>query len=235
MKTYTITSFQDLINYFDKFNEFNWYIFRGQSDAAWELLPKAGRKEYLNKDRLGLTDTKLFSSWKRYAINFIPQKPSNDWEWYSIAQHHGLATRLLDWTKNPLVAAFFAVNGNYEKDAAIYTFKIKGFVDNKDYETPFDVKEFAVYYPYGLSSRIILQRGLFSISDKPNFPVEKILKDKLHKIVIPKELKSEVKKQLDFYNINDFSIFQDLDSLSNYLNNYASDTINLLNISPPNG
>lgn len=233
MTTLTIKSFQDLIKCFEKYNDNSSYIFRGQCDADWELLPKAGRKEFISKDKYGLSDLKLFRAWKRYAINYITTKPSNDWEWYSIAQHHGLATRLLDWTKNPLVASFFAINGNYDKDAAVYTFRIDNFVDEKDYETPFDVKDFAVYYPHGVSTRIILQRGVFSISEKPDFPVEKILKDKLYKIIIPKHLKSEIKKQLDFYNLNDFSIFQDLDSLSNYLNTYTVDTINFLNINPP--
>jgi hypothetical protein len=232
MKILTIKNFEDLIKHFDKFNDFNSYVFRGQSNANWSLLPKAGRPEFKNS---GFTDVSSFKSWKRYAINFIKQMPSNDWEWYSIAQHHGLATRLLDWSKNPLIATFFAVNSNYGQDAAIFINKAKKYVDEKDFASPFDVKDLSFYYPHGLTNRIILQRGLFSISDRPELAVESMLKDDLIKIIIPFKFKQGFKRQLDFYNINEFSIFQDLDSLSIYLNKYVTTTINLIDIHPPCG
>lgn len=235
MNTYTIRSFNELIKYFEFFNENSMYVFRGQSDSEWELLPKVGRKEFKRGKGEGQSDINLFYAWKRYAIKYVTLKPSNDWEWYSLAQHHGLATRLLDWSKNPLVATFFAINSNLDKDSAVYTFKIERFVNEYECDSPFNVKNLAIYYPHGVSSRIILQRGVFSISDKPELALEETLKDRLYQIIIPKDLKSEIKKQLDFYNINDFSIFQDLDSLSNYLNNYTIETINLMNVNPPVG
>jgi len=235
MKTYTINTFEELILTFEKFKDNSSYIFRGQSDTSWKLIPKAGRNEFIQRDKFGLSDNRLFRSWKRYAINYIKIKPSNDWEWYSLAQHHGLATKLLDWSKNPLIAAFFAVNDNIENDAAIYTFRIDKFIDETIYESPFDIKGFAVYYPHGISTRIIVQRGVFTISEHPEKPVEDVLKGKLHKIIIPKDLKKDIKSRLEFYDINMFSIFQDLDSLSDYLNNFTVESINLLNIKPPVG
>ncbi len=86
------------------------WLFRGQSNAAWNLRPRVGRPPYdkLFQRNESFNDLNLLKSWKRYAAQYIDLRDYSEWDCLAIAQHHGLATRLLDWTTNPLVAAYFA-------------------------------------------------------------------------------------------------------------------------------
>src|SRR5438876_5503354 len=90
------------------------WVFRGESDATWNLLPKIDRPEWASyRQRQGWSRAKhelwLLKEFKKSARPHLTIPPEDDWEWLATAQHHGLATRLLDWTANPLCALYFAV------------------------------------------------------------------------------------------------------------------------------
>ena len=84
-------------------------VYRGASDAGAPLLTTL--------DRLGgpspphtkaELEEHVLRNYIRYSRPHVRSTASNDWEELFSAQHHGVPTRLLDWTYSPLVAAFFA-------------------------------------------------------------------------------------------------------------------------------
>jgi len=91
--------------------------FRGLSDANYRLETTLMR---LGGDYAGL-EKHLLRNFRKYAYR-TGIHPSSIWHWLSVAQHHGLPTRLLDWTHSPLCAMHFAT-ANIEKfnlDGAIW-------------------------------------------------------------------------------------------------------------------
>ncbi len=225
MKEIRIQSFSELIAQLESLPNKLSLVFRGQSDSEWSLIPKAGRPDYAKSYSVRFPETDVFLSWKRYAVQFMAKEPSNEIDWYALAQHHGFATRLLDWTKNPLIATFFAVESNEEKDATVFTLNLKSrFLADQNIiheMNPFKIdRDFVAFFPKGNSSRIVSQRGLFTISKNPEIPLEILEKDLIFKIKIDKKSKKDILNSLSFYGIDRLSIFQDLDSLSKHLNDY---------------
>ena len=71
------------------------WVFRGHSSSRYELIASVGRGFHTSRDRLKY-EASLFDIFYREAKEHLVSVPANDWEWLSLAQHHGLPTRLLD-------------------------------------------------------------------------------------------------------------------------------------------
>jgi hypothetical protein len=87
-----------------------WVYFRGHASSLWPLSPGIARPDKSPPGgRRPDLEKRLYSDFKRMAQTFDPGTAYEDLDWLAFAQHYGLPTRLLDWTENPLVAAWFAV------------------------------------------------------------------------------------------------------------------------------
>ena len=221
-----VSNFIELHEALKTFRKNQIWLFRGQkNDPTWNLRPKAGR------NLLAIPDQNLFRAWKRYAVSREEGLSyKSDWDWLALAQHYGLPTRLLDWTVNPLVAAFFAIKQSRDSDGVIYAFYQRGSVDvglahepqpdgNPSQPEPFNISNIQKVKPRYITSRLLAQEGIFTIHNPPEIALEDNIHDqqKLIKIVIDKNCLEELRIDLSYYGINEKTMFPDLGGLSDYM------------------
>ena len=214
MQDAIVDNFAELHAVLEPFQADKRWIFRGHADASWSLLPKAGRHPYLS-----VPDRVVFETWKRRAVEYVAIRPSDDWDWLAIAQHHGLATRLLDWSLNPLNAAFFALREERSTDAVVIAVLPK-YSAQPDQESPMEVSRVSLFRPRAVVPRIVRQGGVFTVHPNPRVPLERDHSDLAGhiRIVLSAACRMRLFAQLAFYGINSATLFPDLDGLSEFVN-----------------
>ena len=89
-------------------------VFRGLARADYSNVTSLAR---LGGDYASL-ERHLLRNFRKYAHRRAPGPTT--WDWLALGQHHGLPTRLLDWTFSPLVALHFATASWPEDDAVLW-------------------------------------------------------------------------------------------------------------------
>jgi FRG domain len=219
-----IDSLNNFIDYIEENHiENDNLIFRGQREN-WDLLPKLARIKSRGNEPILDVEKRMLGNFKLRALSFLEYVPENDWDWLSVAQHHGMATRLLDWTTNPLTALWFAVCEPATADFGVVWILNPEKEDhiseqNRLADSPFNCGRTKIFFPKHISKRITNQNACFTVhlwnASGKFVSIEKnrYFKDKLHKILIPKDIFSDLRFKLDRYGVNAASIFSNLEGL----------------------
>lgn len=225
------------------------YAFRGRTSAEENLSTSLAR---LGGDARSL-EGYLLRNFRKYARRGDVPVDSM-WDWLALGQHHGLPTRLLDWTYSPYVALHFATANlaAYDRDGVVWAVDyirarerlpdaLRGLLEQEGANvfTPellrnaapgFRELEGLAAEPYclfleppSLDDRIVNQYALFSLLSSPTASLDDWLRgrdDLVRRLVIPAELKWEVRDKLDQANITERVLFPGLDGLSRWLARY---------------
>ncbi len=138
---------------------FQWY--RGHANKEWDLIPKVQRNFKGSEEDLFRRERYYTNDFQARASVFkSPALPINEYaDWLTLMQHYGLPTRLLDWSRSPLVALYFAVSDENvsDKDGCIWMLTPGKLNESQHLEKPstIDGKTYDNVYIYNTKHKTI--------------------------------------------------------------------------------
>lgn len=211
------------------------FLFRGQDrDLDNPLRPGLARLTIKGRDKLLNIERIIHEEFARTAP-FTTVSLADKWDRLALSQHHGLPTRLLDWTYSATAALWFVVKRTPQKDrhgrkqdGVVWIIKSekKDFVQGDDFKTdPFATRRTRIFRPRMITERISAQSGVFTLhaarqnEDDPFLPLErnKRFAPKLIKVPIKWKFFEPLREQLGISGVNYATMFPDLDGLCRHL------------------
>lgn len=226
MLSHTIDSFEAYLKHVPTSHDLELRtVFRGQGEDH-PLVPSLFRKGHscvgkdANWDSYEQTIIRLF---QREAIASLTREPTNITDWMVLAQHHGVPTRLLDWSFSALAALYFAVEDpRLGIDGVVWAYSPSNYLmlPFETYRELNEIDDTWLYLPRHEDQRMAAQSGCITIhplpeGNEPFAPFGPTPGESWAwtKFTIPHGLKQELLFQLDDMGINAHSIYPDLDGL----------------------
>ncbi len=224
------------------------WAFRGQASPQGPLVSSLTRRlrAHCPDTRLWpLREARAMRIFRRKAHVHLPDPGALDDELRCLAlmQHHGAATRLLDFTKSPFVAAFFALE-NAQGEACVYALDTPALWGRTPHFDPTLTRQridprlpghWARYFaandrpllwcgePARMDARLAAQSGLFVVPGQLQMPLDEILQGYggsdalLQQLLLAPGLRAQALPSLYRMNITHATLFPGLDGLARSL------------------
>jgi hypothetical protein len=185
----------------------------------------------------------LIKEFRKDATLLVEGNPSKFHDWLFLMRHHGVPTKLLDWTESPLVGMYFVVTEHSRSDGALWVLlplelnknrspeldELPSFEEDNEFMADYepDIIEHAPpkirWPPIAIIAprsdrRMHAQLSVFTISHRIKQPIEKI-GDERHvwRYIIPARAKPKIIKELETLRLGKFQMFPELDSIGDRL------------------
>jgi hypothetical protein len=210
--------------------------FRGQGNQGWLLEPGVYRPGFAaNEDERILNERHLSQDFLTMSVPLRDYR--SDAETYFIQQHYRMPTRLLDWSLNPLAAAFFALEpANTDGKIFVldaYRFQSeppgRGLCTPRSKEVAGAMEAIFAWRdstwpnrilpvrPTNIDPRIGAQHGCFTFHPPKERTLTTATNPTLKEWIVPVSAKTSLRKELELLGVDEFMIYGDLDHLAERL------------------
>ncbi|WP_321922242.1 FRG domain-containing protein [Burkholderia sp. BCC1998] len=212
---------------------------RGLSDKKYTLLPSIARhpQEHTLGD-ISTLERGLIEEFQRLSLRELEFIPEGEFEWLFLAQHHGLPTRLLDWSTNPLVGLYFAVESRDDRDGKLYL--TRQVVSDQphlfDFRTADTIARSVIAIQPNQGTVIFVrpkykdrryhnQASVFSCPARPYEDLTDGAVAGLDELIVPGTLKSQLRERLRTLGVSASFIYPGLDGIASEVKRLQYDPV----------